>query len=276
VTLQWQSVAQAAGYRIEVALTPDFAAPVFVRDVGATTSTQATGLERGVMHHWRVRATNSLGDGPWSDTRRFRVRFPTPAATTLLGPPNGQVGIDLQPTFSWTPVEWASEYDLQFAHSPEFSPLVLTATVAEASFVPEAPLDANRFYFWRVRGANVDADGPWSETHTFTTGTIVGTEDGAPGEFALSAPQPNPARGAVAFWLDLPEASRVRVAAFDALGREVAVVAVGARASGRHALAWAAGVPAGVYVIRAQVWAGSGGAAGGPTHTFAQRIAVVR
>lgn len=274
VSLQWQSVVQATGYQIQIARSPDFASPVEDRTVGSTQTTIVTGLERGVMHHWRVRGLNALGEGPWSVVHTFRVRFPTPAAVTLLVPANGEVGIDRQSTFSWTATEWAAEYDLQFAHSPDFNPLVLVATAGATEWAPEEPFNPNRFYFWRVRGANVDADGPWSTTYTFTTGTTVDTEDGPPTEFALSAPHPNPARGTVTLGLDLPEASRVRVAAFDALGREVGVLADGALAAGRHALAWAAMAPAGVYVVRAQVWPGGAGGAAG--HTFTQRLAVVR
>jgi hypothetical protein len=49
----------------------------------------------------------------------------------------------------------------------------------------------------------------------------------------------------------LPEAGPVRLAVYDALGREVAVVAEGWRAAGAHEAALdAAALPAGVYLAR--------------------------
>ena len=68
---------------------------------------------------------------------------------------------------------------------------------------------------------------------------------------ALGAPHPNPTRGSIRMSFDLPEAASVRVSVHDALGREVAVLAEGARPAGRHEATLAAGrLAAGVYVVR--------------------------
>ncbi|MEO1077542.1 MAG: T9SS type A sorting domain-containing protein, partial [Bacteroidota bacterium] len=67
--------------------------------------------------------------------------------------------------------------------------------------------------------------------------------------------------------LVLGEASEVHVAVVDLLGREVAVLAEGTRAAGTYALTFeTAGLPAGVYVVRAAI--------GGVTET--QRVTVAR
>ncbi len=79
-----------------------------------------------------------------------------------------------------------------------------------------------------------------------------------PARLALSAPWPNPSRGAVRLSLELPAASAVEVVVYDAAGRRVASLANGPREAGRHALAWgatdAAGhrARAGVYFVRAR------------------------
>ena len=68
---------------------------------------------------------------------------------------------------------------------------------------------------------------------------------------ALDPPRPNPAadRTQVTFRLAAP--ADVRVAVYDVLGREVAVVADGPRGAGAHGVAvGTAGLPAGVYVVR--------------------------
>ncbi|HEX9951185.1 MAG TPA: choice-of-anchor J domain-containing protein [Rubricoccaceae bacterium] len=84
-----------------------------------------------------------------------------------------------------------------------------------------------------------------------TTGRTTGTEDAAPAEFALAAPAPNPTSGAATVSYDVPEASTVRVAVYDLLGRQVAVLAQGEVAAGRHTARLEAGSFApGVYVVR--------------------------
>ncbi len=89
----------------------------------------------------------------------------------------------------------------------------------------------------------------------FPEGFIVAGEGGpdAPAGYALvAAPNPFSGRSTVAF--TLPQAAEVRLAVYDVLGREVAVLADGLRAAGRHEAAFdAAGLPAGayLYVLRA-------------------------
>ena len=102
-----------------------------------------------------------------------------------------------------------------------------------------------------------------------TTTVAVDAEGGSdrPAALTLSTPFPNPTRSAVALQVGLPEPGRVRVAVYDALGREVAVALDGERGAGWHAVRWGgAGLAAGVYVVRVE--------AGGQART--QALTVVR
>jgi flagellar hook assembly protein FlgD len=73
----------------------------------------------------------------------------------------------------------------------------------------------------------------------------------------LSAPSPNPARGAARLEIALASSAQVDVSVFDAAGRRVRVLAHGTLAEGRHPLAWDARdergsrARAGVYFVRA-------------------------
>ena len=98
--------------------------------------------------------------------------------------------------------------------------------------------------------------GPYS-IHTFALGLGV-TVDSEPGPLAaepvLLAPRPNPAAGRATLAFHLAEAAEVRLSVLDALGREVATLARGPHAAGRHDVAWEpAGLASGVYtaVLRA-------------------------
>jgi hypothetical protein len=76
-------------------------------------------------------------------------------------------------------------------------------------------------------------------------------------KLALSAPSPNPARGAARLDMTLAKSAQVDVSVFDAAGRKLRVLAHGTLAQGRHPLAWDARdergskARAGVYFVRA-------------------------
>ena len=83
----------------------------------------------------------------------------------------------------------------------------------------------------------------------FTRG--VDAEGGPDVPFALDAPFPNPARGPVRLAYEVAAPGPVRLAVFDALGREVAVLADGPAAVGRHtATVEADALAPGVYWVR--------------------------
>jgi flagellar hook capping protein FlgD len=91
--------------------------------------------------------------------------------------------------------------------------------------------------------------------YAFTHGRSVWMLD--LGTVSLSAPAPNPARGAARFEMRLAASAQVDVSVFDAAGRRVRVLAHGTLAEGRHPLAWDARdergsrARAGVYFVRA-------------------------
>ena len=95
------------------------------------------------------------------------------------------------------------------------------------------------------------------------TTTAVVAEEAPPSktpEVGLSV-RPNPASGRVEVVVTLAEAGAVRVAVFDAQGREVAVAFDGALAAGERAVPVETGAwPAGVYIVRVSGGAGEASA----------------
>lgn len=88
-----------------------------------------------------------------------------------------------------------------------------------------------------------------------------------PSAFALEQAQPNPMAGASTVRVALPEAARVRLTAYDGLGRRVAVLLDGEREAGTHAVRFdASTLASGVYVLRLEAG----------TFTATQRVTVVR
>ena len=107
------------------------------------------------------------------------------------------------------------------------------------------PANTRVSFFARVTdtcGRTVDVD---------PTLTVTGAEAAGALAFGLAAPAPNPARGPVTLGFTLAAPADVRLALHDGLGREVAVLAAGPHAAGRHtATLDEAALAAGLYVLR--------------------------
>jgi hypothetical protein len=54
------------------------------------------------------------------------------------------------PTFSWTQVAEASEYELIISSNESMTQVVLHTNVSGTTYTPETELDWNTTYFWRV------------------------------------------------------------------------------------------------------------------------------
>ena len=95
------------------------------------------------------------------------------------------------------------------------------------------------------------------ETYDYT-GTVTDVEGATAAATGLGDVYPNPARGAATVGYTLGSAGPARVALYDALGREVAVLADGVQAAGAHTASLGrADLPAGLYVVRLQTDAGA-------------------
>jgi len=67
VALNWDAVAGATGYDVEVATDAAFTDVVASASTDAATTTQAVNdLSPATAYQWRVRATNAAGPGPWA------------------------------------------------------------------------------------------------------------------------------------------------------------------------------------------------------------------
>ena len=66
----------------------------------------------------------------------------------------------------------------------------------------------------------------------------VSAQSGAPLAFALAAPHPNPARGAMTVAFSVARSANVRLSVLDLQGREVATLADGVHAAGRYEAHW--------------------------------------
>ena len=182
-TFSWQSTAGAGSYTLEVSGSSGFAS--FVIQVSGLTSssfTPANPLVNGALLYWRVRATNSVGDGPNSSVRQFTTLIGGPTQVTLISPANGSDDVGASPTLVWQAVEGANNYRVQVSKVSNFSSNVIHDTIVGGTQFQVGPLEFGQTYFWRVRASNAGSEN-WSTAASFKTGS------GAPAQVALQSPQ---------------------------------------------------------------------------------------
>jgi hypothetical protein len=118
ITLSWSAVEGATGYTVQVGTEESWSdVPTYERDTVATQLTLPTWLPHA-DYVWRVSATSDAGRGRWSPTSyatSFERGWAAKATTKLTVDQHGV------PTFSWTPVPHASEYQLQVSNVSTFS-----------------------------------------------------------------------------------------------------------------------------------------------------------
>jgi hypothetical protein len=72
-SLSWTQVATAFAYRVQIAVDPAF--NQVIRDRAQVTANALTvsGLAGNTVYHWRVRAANTRGEGPWTAAWKFTI-----------------------------------------------------------------------------------------------------------------------------------------------------------------------------------------------------------
>ena len=123
--------------------------------------------------------------------------------------------------------------------------------LANTQVVAAVVLDRDGTLFGSVRGGGTAAANAQALGEALAVLYGTASEDGTdPSDLAVTA-APNPVVGVGTVSFGVAEFGDVSVALYDALGRQVAVLAEGSYAPGRHAVSLpTAGLPAGLYVVR--------------------------
>ncbi len=152
VEFSWAAAAEAHGYVLQIAPTPEFGDGLIERRLAAVTRHDET-LAEGDWH-WRAASLDAAGKlHVWSPHRAFRVQpLPNPPAARA----SAAAG---QAQFAWSEARGAARYGLELGATADLSaPQVKQETAATTLAVP---LKSGK-YFWRVRGVENDGQsGAW-------------------------------------------------------------------------------------------------------------------
>ena len=144
VNIVWDQVTGATGYDIEIdgVLSEDVQSPFIHND-----------LQPGTIHHYRLRAKNSSGNGKWTE---IISKWTIPDKVTNLNTYATQTVI----VVSWEDVIGATAYDIEFDGKMLEEPL---PSVSVSDLVP------GTLYKYRVRAKNDSGAGVWSEEYSYWT-----------------------------------------------------------------------------------------------------------
>ncbi|HWW92231.1 MAG TPA: Ig-like domain-containing protein [Vicinamibacteria bacterium] len=135
---------------------------------GATAASYSdTGLSASTTYFYRVRATSSSGDSPYSNTASATTQSPPPptAPTNLAATAAGTAQINL----SWTNTS-ASQTGVKVERSIDNVTFTqITVAGATAASYSDTGLSASTTYFYRVRATSSSGDSPYSNTASATT-----------------------------------------------------------------------------------------------------------
>lgn len=168
--LDWSDVAGVDYYTLQVSTDNNFRNLVInLNNIRQSEYSVPSGtLTNLTTYYWRVSATRGTQTTSWSSRWVFTTE--NLSGPTLLAPANGATGVSLAPTLSWSQVNNANSYELQFSTNSNFSNIIISQTnLTSASYnVPDDILNSQTTYYWRVRYRTGNQMSSWSWA-SFTT-----------------------------------------------------------------------------------------------------------
>ena len=173
-TFKWAIGFNADNHRLLIDDDNYFSSPIENRILGATSNEYTPADENYLAdgnYSWKVVAINEAGENE-SAVWTFIVDTIPPGEPTLLAPDNGGTVRDSTPTFDWSSVTDAGEYELWVDDSSDFSLPEILEIISTDAFTPAMDLpDGN--YFWRVRAYDAANNaGDFSPVWSFVIDTL--------------------------------------------------------------------------------------------------------
>ena len=174
IHFEWYPATNANYYELQISPYGYFPYLFYSNNNIPTASIDVSGLSANKTYFWRVRAHNDRGASPWSTVWAFTtgsdVAYPPADAPTLIYPAHTATDVNLMPTLSWSAVNRATTYLVQFGRADEFSYAPTRNTTY--TYLRLAELAPNTEYYWRVRAYNSGGYGPWSTVFSFRTALV--------------------------------------------------------------------------------------------------------
>ncbi len=166
INLAWADVVSETGFKIE-RKTGAGGAYAQIATVGANIVTYSDpGLTPSTTYFYRVRATNAVGDSPYS---------PEASSTTLVPPPGAPASLTATATsssqinLSWPDVVSETGFKIERKTGSGGSYSQIATTGASVTTYSNTGLSSSTTYFYRVRATNAGGDSSYSPEASATT-----------------------------------------------------------------------------------------------------------
>ncbi|MCH7938800.1 MAG: fibronectin type III domain-containing protein [Candidatus Marinimicrobia bacterium] len=182
--------------------------------------------------------------------------FPPLAPSSLTAAPGDQ-----QITLTWSPSGEADFLRYRIYGGTTANPTTQVDSTTEGindTTITITGLSIDTTYYYRITA--MDSSGNESDYSAEVSATVLSVVDGmlVPGQYALRQNYPNPFNPSTMIRFDLPEASRVQLIIYDAMGREVRTLLWGEQSAGYQSVNWDGAddrgqpVSSGIYFYRLQ------------------------
>jgi len=134
-----------------------------------TTTFSLSGFDNYTTYYWRVSASfTQTGQEHFSSTRSFKTIGTPP---NLTYPQNNDICIEINPTFAWSKVPYATSYSLQISYSSTFTgqQIVYQNTSVSSNTITVTLPNYFHNYYWRVAANYGECTTAWSDTFLFST-----------------------------------------------------------------------------------------------------------
>ena len=158
----------------------------------------------------------------------------------------------VNPTLIWAHSDSATSYNVQISSNRNFTALLIDSTVSDTSF-HLSNLSENTIYYWRVNASNDYGTSDYSPFASFTTETTTDIKDteGLQVDYKLYQNYPNPFNPSTQINYYLPEAAKVNLNIYDALGRHIKTLVSSEQSAGQHSVIFIANnLSSGIYFYK--------------------------
>jgi hypothetical protein len=260
LVLKWSPKGLATRHQVQVATDSLFRSLVLNDSLIVGDRSTLANIEARAKYYWRVRSFNGARRSAWSPVWSFSAVAPYIA---VLSPKAGDVWQRGKSFYViWhTNVSENLRVDLFRGRIRYMLVKDSVANIGAYRWSIPSTLPPDSLYsirIWSIKDTLISA----FSSGSFAVQTPTGVDEHQntpPLSFRLDQNYPNPFNPSTSISYQLSAVSRVRLAIYDVLGREVAVLADGVQNAGAHNVRWNAGsFPSGLYICRMNAEATSG------------------
>ncbi len=166
----WFDVQSADLFHFQIATDSLFKNVVSYKDNLVDTFAIARNLKNGKKYFWRARSVNMAGNSEWSEFYAFKTFDTTkPEPPVIIYPKNNGENISTRVEVSWTEIENADNYVLQWSANSNFSEAITDTSQSNALNIN---LKYDSEYYIRVKAGNQRGWSAWSLENQFTTAPL--------------------------------------------------------------------------------------------------------